>query len=87
MAPHVAADSANALRMKPCGKTDLSPARVLTFWKLTNGVLPYGAGYLVRNYNPPNLVAVVICAGFVGSPVHDWSEIVKALASRDEVDK
>ena len=30
--------------------------------------------------NPPNLVAVVICAGFVGSPVHDWSEIVKALA-------
>jgi pimeloyl-ACP methyl ester carboxylesterase len=30
--------------------------------------------------NPPNLVAVVICAGFVGSPVHDWSGIVKALA-------
>jgi pimeloyl-[acyl-carrier protein] methyl ester esterase len=30
--------------------------------------------------NPPNLVAVVICAGFVGSPIHDWSEIVKVLA-------
>jgi pimeloyl-[acyl-carrier protein] methyl ester esterase len=30
--------------------------------------------------NPPNLIAVVICAGFVGSPVHDWSGIVRALA-------
>lgn len=30
--------------------------------------------------NPPNLVAVVICAGFLESPVHDWFGIVKALA-------
>ena len=30
--------------------------------------------------NPPNLVAVVICAGFLGSPLHHWSGIVKALA-------
>lgn len=29
--------------------------------------------------NPPNLDAVVICAGFVGSPVRGWSGIVKAL--------
>ena len=29
--------------------------------------------------NPPNLAAVVICAGFVESPVR-WSGIVKALA-------
>ena len=29
--------------------------------------------------NPPNLAAVVICAGFVGSPVR-WSRTVKALA-------
>jgi len=30
--------------------------------------------------NPSNLVALVICAGFVGSPVHRWSGTVKALA-------
>lgn len=30
--------------------------------------------------NPPNLAAVVICAGFVGSPVHGWSGTLKALA-------
>ena len=30
--------------------------------------------------NPPNLAAVVICAGFVGSPVHGWSGAVRALA-------
>jgi pimeloyl-[acyl-carrier protein] methyl ester esterase len=30
--------------------------------------------------NPPNLAAVVICAGFVGNPVHGWSGVVKALA-------
>ena len=30
--------------------------------------------------NPPNLVAVVICAGFVGRPVGGWSGVVKALA-------
>jgi pimeloyl-ACP methyl ester carboxylesterase len=30
--------------------------------------------------NPPNLVALIVCAGFVGSPVHNWSGIVKALA-------
>ena len=30
--------------------------------------------------NPQNLTAVVICAGFVGSPVSGWSGIVKALA-------
>jgi len=29
--------------------------------------------------NPRNLAAVVICAGFVGSPVRGWSGIVKAL--------
>lgn len=29
--------------------------------------------------NPRNLDAVVICAGFVGSPVHAWSGIVKAM--------
>lgn len=28
---------------------------------------------------PRNLDAVVICAGFVGSPVHGWSGIVKAM--------
>jgi len=30
--------------------------------------------------NPQNLAAVIICAGFVGSPVHRWSGTVKALA-------
>ncbi len=30
--------------------------------------------------NPPGLVAVVICGGFVGSPVPRWSGIVKAFA-------
>jgi len=30
--------------------------------------------------NPPNLAGVVICAGFVGSPVHGWSGTMKALA-------
>ena len=30
--------------------------------------------------NPPNLAAVVICAGFVRNPVHGWSGAVKALA-------
>lgn len=30
--------------------------------------------------NPPNLVGVVVCAGFVESPVPGWSGIVKALA-------
>ncbi len=30
--------------------------------------------------NPPSLLAVVMCAGFVGSPVPGWSGIVKALA-------
>jgi len=30
--------------------------------------------------NPLNLAAVVICAGFVGSPVRGWPEIVKAFA-------
>ena len=30
--------------------------------------------------NPPNLVAVVICAGFVASPMGGWSGTVKALA-------
>jgi pimeloyl-[acyl-carrier protein] methyl ester esterase len=30
--------------------------------------------------NPRNLAAVVICAGFVGSPLHGWSGTVKALA-------
>jgi pimeloyl-[acyl-carrier protein] methyl ester esterase len=30
--------------------------------------------------NPPNLAAVVICAGFVRNPVHGWSGTVKALA-------
>ena len=30
--------------------------------------------------NPPNLAAVVICAGFVGSPIHGWSGAVRALA-------
>jgi pimeloyl-[acyl-carrier protein] methyl ester esterase len=29
---------------------------------------------------PPNLAAVVICAGFVGNPVDGWSGAVKALA-------
>ncbi len=29
---------------------------------------------------PTNLAAVVICAGFVGNPVHGWSGVVKALA-------
>lgn len=30
--------------------------------------------------DPPNLAAVVICAGFVRNPLHSWSEAVKALA-------
>src|SRR5580693_9001923 len=30
--------------------------------------------------NPPNLVAIVICAGFVANPVDGWSGIVKAFA-------
>src|ERR1700676_3893798 len=30
--------------------------------------------------NPRNLAAVIICAGFVGSPVHGWSGAVRALA-------
>jgi len=30
--------------------------------------------------NPPNLAAVVISAGFVGSPIYGWSGGVKALA-------
>jgi pimeloyl-ACP methyl ester carboxylesterase len=30
--------------------------------------------------NPPNLAAVVICAGFIASPVHGWSGTMKALA-------
>jgi pimeloyl-[acyl-carrier protein] methyl ester esterase len=30
--------------------------------------------------NPPNLAAVVICAGFVRNPLHGWSGAVKALA-------
>ncbi len=30
--------------------------------------------------NPVNLAAIVICAGFVRSPVHGWSGTVKALA-------
>jgi pimeloyl-ACP methyl ester carboxylesterase len=30
--------------------------------------------------NPHNLAAVIICAGFVRSPVRRWSRIVKALA-------
>jgi pimeloyl-[acyl-carrier protein] methyl ester esterase len=30
--------------------------------------------------NPPNLAAVVICAGFVGSPIYRWSGTVRALA-------
>ena len=30
--------------------------------------------------NPPNLAAVVICAGFVGNPIHSLSGTVKALA-------
>lgn len=30
--------------------------------------------------NPHNLAAVIICAGFVGSPVRRWSRTVKALA-------
>jgi pimeloyl-[acyl-carrier protein] methyl ester esterase len=30
--------------------------------------------------NPQNLVAVIICAGFVRSPVRRWSGTVKALA-------
>jgi pimeloyl-[acyl-carrier protein] methyl ester esterase len=29
--------------------------------------------------NPPNLAAVVICAGFVRNPLHGWSGAVKAL--------
>ena len=29
---------------------------------------------------PRNLAAVVICAGFVGSPARGWSEVVKAIA-------
>jgi pimeloyl-[acyl-carrier protein] methyl ester esterase len=29
--------------------------------------------------NPPNLAAVVICAGFVRNPLHGWSGVVKAL--------
>jgi pimeloyl-ACP methyl ester carboxylesterase len=30
--------------------------------------------------NPPNLAAIVICAGFVRNPLHGWSGAVKALA-------
>jgi pimeloyl-[acyl-carrier protein] methyl ester esterase len=30
--------------------------------------------------NPHNLAAVIICAGFVGSPVRRWSRTVKAIA-------
>jgi pimeloyl-ACP methyl ester carboxylesterase len=30
--------------------------------------------------NPPNLAAVVICAGFVRNPVPGWSGVVKAIA-------
>jgi pimeloyl-ACP methyl ester carboxylesterase len=30
--------------------------------------------------SPPNLAAVVICAGFIGNPVGKWSKVVRALA-------
>jgi pimeloyl-ACP methyl ester carboxylesterase len=30
--------------------------------------------------NPPNLAAVVICAGFIGNPIRGWSGVMKALA-------
>ena len=39
---------------------------------------PLAVGYAATN--PPNLTAVVLCAGFVGNPIPGWSSVAKIVA-------
>ncbi len=64
--------------------TDLRPFVVAAASQLGQFVLvaesfsaPLAVWYAATN--PPNLAAVVICAGFVRNPLHRWSRAVKAL--------
>lgn len=65
--------------------TDLRPFVVSAASQLERFVLvaesfstPLALWYAATN--PPNLAAVVICAGFVRNPLHGWLGAVKALA-------
>ena len=65
--------------------TDLRPFAATAVSQLERFVLvaesfsaPLAVWYAATN--PPNLEAIVICAGFVRNPLHGWSGVARALA-------